>query len=155
MLPLPDTGSIRNSESIAGQVTSITQLATDLSVLEDGVEGLGVGSGGSGLVVLDELSGSEDLSEQAELLLEGVPRGDLVGSCVCAEEIPGVEAGEVLKNSHELVATEGCGHVAQVVRYRGVVDESVSDHDCDGIEYRQVENRWYATVGIYRITIHQ
>lgn len=82
--------------------------------------------------MLDEFAGAEDLAEQAELLLEGVPRGDLVRGCVRAEEVPGVEAGKVLEDAHELVATEGGGHVAQVVRYRGVVDEGVGDHDGDG-----------------------
>ena len=151
VLPRPDAGGVRNSERIAGEVTGVTQLATDLGVLEDGVHGLCVGCGGSGLEVLDKLAGSEDLAEQAKLLLEGVPRSDLVGGCVRAEEVPGVETSKVLEDSHELVATEGSGHVAQVVRYRRVVDDCVGDHDDDGLVIGI--DRW--SLKLYRAIMRQ
>lgn len=131
VLPGLDAGGVRDSERIAGEVTGVTQLATDLGVPKDGVHGLCVGGSGGSLEVLDKLASSEDLSEQAKLLLEGVPRSDLVWGCVCAEEVPGVETGKVLEDSHKLVATKSSGHVAQVVRYRGVVDDCVGDHDGD------------------------
>lgn len=130
VIPLAEADGVRNSSGIASQVTGITQLATDRGVPQDGVHGFGVACGGGGLEVLDKLASAEDLAHEAELLLEGVPRGDLVRGAVGAEEVPGVEAGKILQDAHELVATEGCGHVAQVVRDRRVVDEGVGDHDC-------------------------
>lgn len=79
--------------------------------------------------MVDVLADAEDLAHEAELLLEGVPGGDFRGGAVGAQEVPGVEAREVLDCAHELVATHGGGDEAQVVSHRGVVDDGVGDHD--------------------------
>ena len=47
---------------------------------------------------------------------------------VGAQEVPGVEAREVLEGAQELVAADGGGDEFEVVRDRGVVDERVGDH---------------------------
>lgn len=66
------------------------------------------------------------------MLLDGFEGRDFAGGSVCAEEVPGVESGEVLQGSEELVAANGCGYEFEVVGYRGVVDERIGDH-CEGL----------------------
>jgi hypothetical protein len=62
------------------------------------------------------------------LLLGSLPRCDLARCAICAEEIPGVEAGEVLNCSQDLVAAGNRGGELKVVGHGGVVDKSVGDH---------------------------
>lgn len=125
---LADADGVGDSQGIEGQVTSVTELATDGSIAQDGIQGFGVGGDSGSLDVLNVLAESHNLADQAELLLDGIPRDDLGGCAVGTEQVPGVEAGEVLKGSQELVATDGCGDEAQVVSHRRVVDEGVGNH---------------------------
>lgn len=62
------------------------------------------------------------------MFLDGFVRRDEPGGVVGAEEVPGVEAGEVLKGAKELIATDCCRNEAQVVSYRGVVYDRVCYH---------------------------
>lgn len=78
--------------------------------------------------MLNVLADAHNLAGQTELLLHGVPGGDLGGGAIGAEEVPGVEAGKVLEGAEDLVAADGGGDEAQVVRYAGVVDYGVGDH---------------------------
>lgn len=55
--------------------------------------------------MLDELADTHDLSRCSELLLDGVEGFDGGLGTVGAEEVPGVEAGEVLQGTQDLVTT--------------------------------------------------
>lgn len=81
--------------------------------------------------MLDVLADAEELAHEAELLLGLGPGGDGGGDGVGAEEVPGVEAGEVLDGAEELVAADGGCDELEVMGHRGVVDDGVGDH-CDG-----------------------
>ena len=67
--------------------------------------------------------------DQAELLLHGLPGSNLAWGGIGTEEVPGVEAGEVLQRSEELVAASSRGNEFEVVSHRRVVYESVGNHD--------------------------
>lgn len=56
--------------------------------------------------MLEKLADTEDFAGGAELLLDGVEGLDGGLRAVRAQEIPGVEAGEVLQSSHDLVTTD-------------------------------------------------
>ena len=58
--------------------------------------------------MLHILAQTQSFPREAELLLDGFVRRDEPGGIVGAEEIPGVEAGEVLKGAEEFVAAD-CG----------------------------------------------
>jgi hypothetical protein len=62
------------------------------------------------------------------LLLDGLPGSNLPRSSIGAEEVPGVEAGEVLERTEELVPACGGRDELEVVSHRGVVHEGVSNH---------------------------
>lgn len=127
--PLADADGIGNSQGIKGEIASISELTTDGGVAEERVHALGVSDSGSGLEMLDILAETQDLAGKTELLLDGVPRRHLGGRAICAQEIPGVETGEILKRAEELIAADGGGDEAQVVGHRRVIDEGVCDHD--------------------------
>jgi len=78
--------------------------------------------------VLDVLADAHYFAGEAELLLDGFEGRDFGGRAIRAVEVPGVEAGEVLKGTEELVAADGGGDELEVVGYGGVVDEGVGDH---------------------------
>ena len=88
------------------QVGRVAQLAPHGAVLEHGVELLGVGRHGRGLGVLDVLAQPQRAPHQAELPLDGAPRRDARARRVGAQQVPGVEAREVLDRAQELVATD-------------------------------------------------
>lgn len=127
-MPLANARSITHRQGIKGEVPCIANLSADSGVAQKGLDGLCVGGLGGGLEVLDVLADAHDLAGEAELLLDGVPGGHLRGGAVCAEEVPGVEAGEVLDRAEDLVAADGGGDEAQVMGHRGVVGEGVGDH---------------------------
>lgn len=111
--------------------------------------------------MLDILANSQRFAREPELLLDGFEGCDKSGWIVGAEEVPGVEAGEVLESAEQLVtadcegvrlalsraickprrAIEGCDWVegtcsrneAEVVGYRWVVDDCVRDHLDSGL----------------------
>jgi hypothetical protein len=56
--------------------------------------------------VFNEFADTEDLARRAELLFYGVEGLDCGLGLVCAVQIPGVEAGEVLDCSEEFVAAD-------------------------------------------------
>jgi hypothetical protein len=56
--------------------------------------------------VLHEFSNSEDLSCCAELLLDGIVGIDGGLGAVGAVKVPGVEAGEILQGTQDLVTTD-------------------------------------------------
>lgn len=58
--------------------------------------------------MFDEFADSEDFTRCAELLFDGVERVDGGLGPVCSVQIPGVESGEVLEGSEDLVAAD-CG----------------------------------------------
>ena len=128
--PLLHARGVRESGEIAGQIARIAELAADGGVLQDRIHGLGVSGSRGSLEVLDVLAGAEDLAGEATLLLEGIPRSDLRLGTIGAEEIPRVEAGEILHGSHELVAADGGRDELEVVRHRGVVDDGIGNHVC-------------------------
>src|SRR5258707_916506 len=79
-----------------------------------------------------EVSGvthAHGFADQAELLLDGLPGSNLPRCGIGAEEVPGVEPGEVLQRAEELVAAGGRSDKLEVVSHRGVVHESVGNHD--------------------------
>lgn len=129
LVPLLDAGGVGQRGRVKGQVAGVANLLADARVAQEGVDGLGVVGGlDSGLEVLDVLADAEDLARQAELLLGDVPGGDLGLGGIGAQEVPGVEAGEVLDGAEELVAADGGGDEAEVVLDGGVVHERVDDH---------------------------
>ena len=127
-LPGSDLHGVEDGGGVEGEVAGVAELAADGGVAEDGVHGLGVGGGGGGLEVLNILADAEELAGEAELGLEGGEGGGGAAGRVGAEEVPGVEAGEVLDRAEELVAANGGGEELEVVGHRGVVDEGVGDH---------------------------
>lgn len=56
--------------------------------------------------MFDEFTKTQDFAACCELFLDGVVRGYGGLRAVCAEEIPGVEAGEVLEGSEDFVAAD-------------------------------------------------
>lgn len=82
--------------------------------------------------MLDVLPDAHYFAGEAELLLDSFEGGDFRWGAICAVEVPGVEAGEVLDGAEELVAADGGGDKFEVVGYGGVVDEGVGDHG-DGL----------------------
>ncbi len=78
--------------------------------------------------MLNILADAHQLAREPELLLDCVPGGDRSRRAICAQQVPCVEAGEVLEGSQELVAAYGCGDEFEVPGNRGVVDQAISDH---------------------------
>lgn len=104
---LLDPNRVDDPDGVEGQVAGIAQLATDSQIAEEGVDrALVVGGDGGGLEVLDELADTQDLARGAELLLDGVEGFDGGLGTVGAEEVPGVEAGEVLECTEDFVTTD-------------------------------------------------
>ena len=99
-------GGTYESDRIECQVECVAELTSDGEVSEDRVHVLAVVGCGRGLDMLNVLSQPQGLSCQAELLLENLKGLDVGGLCIGAEEVPRVEAGEVLDGSEELVATD-------------------------------------------------
>lgn len=98
---------VDNGDRVEGQVSSVTELATDSQVAEDRVDGgLVVESEAGGLEVLDELADTHDLACRAKLLLHRIVRVNSRLRSVRAVQVPGVEAREVLQGTEELVATD-------------------------------------------------
>lgn len=62
---------------------------------------LASGSGGRGTE--GEETHSHRFAHETELLLHGLEGRNLGRRAICAEEVPGIEAGEVLEGSEELV----------------------------------------------------
>ena len=56
--------------------------------------------------MFDILAEAESLASESELLLDGFKGGDKAGWIVGSEQIPGIEAGEVLKSTEELIAPD-------------------------------------------------
>lgn len=50
---------------------------------------------------------AQSFSHKPELLLDCLPRRDLPRRAICAEQVPGIEAGEVLQCSEELISADG------------------------------------------------
>lgn len=48
---------------------------------------------------------SNGLAHKPKLLLDGLEGCDLAGRAICAEQVPGVESGEVLDSSKNLITT--------------------------------------------------
>ncbi len=80
--------------------------------------------------MLDVLADAHELSGEPKLLLDGLEGSNFPRGTVRTEEIPGVEAREVLDCAKEFVAAYGGGYEFEVVGHRGVVDEGVGNH-CD------------------------
>lgn len=104
---LPNADHVNDGDRVESQVAGIAKLATDGQVAQHGVDGALVVQGdGGGLEVFNEFADAEDLARRAELLLYGVEGLDCGLGLVCAVQIPGVEAGEVLDCSEEFVAAD-------------------------------------------------
>ena len=56
--------------------------------------------------MLDILSYSQELSSQAKLLLDSLPWYNSGSWTIGSEEVPGIEAREVLKGTNKLIATD-------------------------------------------------
>lgn len=122
------------------------------------ITALGIGSHTRRLKVLHELSQPQPLPYETKLLLDSIVRCDDSLRIICAVEVPGIEAGEVLYSSEDLVAAHYgrketlillqhiggwrgvrwrrygkrkltcCCDEAEVVGDGGVVDEGIGDH---------------------------
>lgn len=116
-----------DGDSVVRHVAGVTKLAAHGKTAQDRVDGgLVVKGNGSGLEVFNELADTEDLSRQTELLLDGFEGCDRGLGAVGTEQVPGVEAGEVLEGSQQLVATN---------YYRSSVNSSLHvPSDVDGRE---------------------
>lgn len=110
-LPLPHTRSIQHRRRIKTQVSGISQLSSHSHVPQHGIHGFSIGRSGRGFEVLNVLAETHELADEAELLLDLRPWCDGAGDGVGAQEVPRVEAREVLDYTEELVAAEGRGHV--------------------------------------------
>lgn len=78
--------------------------------------------------MLDKLAQAQDLARGAERLLDGIVGRDGGGAVVGAEQVPGVEAREVLQRAQELVAADcvklrGASAIARFGRASGGHDE--------------------------------
>lgn len=155
--PLADAGRVADGQHVEGQVSRVSDLAADGGVAQEGLERLCVGGLGGGLYVLEVLANAHDLAGEAELLLDGVPGGHLGRGAVGAQQVPGVEAGEVLERAEDLVAADGGGDEAEVVSHRGVVDEGVGDHFwrcyCRGVAERERERGGFGAKAAVRGTL--
>lgn len=127
-LPLAHARGVEHRRGVEAQVARVPELPSHGHVLEDGVHGLGVAGDRGGLEVLDVFAEAHELADEAELLLQSGPGRDGGGHGVGAQQVPRVEAGEVLDDAEELIAAEGGGHVLEVMCHRGVVDDGVGDH---------------------------
>lgn len=78
--------------------------------------------------MLDVLAHAHQFARQAELRFDGSERRDGRGERICTEEVPGVEAREVLNGSEELISAYCGTDVLEIVRDGGVVSESIDDH---------------------------
>jgi hypothetical protein len=123
----PDASSIQERSRIKRQVRTVPELASDRGILEHRVEILAVGCDLGALEVLDVLAEAHGLARESELLLDSLEGLDGRGGGIGAVQVPRVEAREVLDGAEELVAADGCGDEAEVVRERGVVDDGVDD----------------------------
>jgi hypothetical protein len=74
---------------------------------------------------------SHCFADESKLLFYGLEGRNLGGRAIGAEEVPGVESGEVLDGSEELITAHCCRDEFEVVSDGGVVDEGVGDH-CGG-----------------------
>ena len=128
-LPLANPQRVPERTGIERQISGVANLPANGGVPHNGVHNFGVGGDGGCADVLNVLAEAHDFTYEAELLLDGIPGGDLGVGAVGAEEVPGVEAGEVLEGAEELVAADGGGYELEVVGYRGVVDDGIGDHD--------------------------
>ncbi len=72
--------------------------------------------------MLDILADAHQFTCEPELLLDGLPGSDGGGGTIRAQEVPGIEAGEVLEGSQELVAADGGRDKFEVLGDGGVVD---------------------------------
>lgn len=65
--------------------------------------------------MLHVLADAHKLARETELLLDGLEGRNGARERICSEQVPGVEAGEVLDCAQELVAADGRGDVFEVV----------------------------------------
>ena len=72
--------------------------------------------------MLNILPNSHQFPRKAELLLNGIPRRNLARCSIRAEEIPGVESGEVLERAEELIAADSGRNELEVMSDRGMID---------------------------------
>lgn len=93
---LLDARGVERARVVAQHVAGIAQLAAHGGVAQHGVHGHGVRGYGRGFEVLDELADAHQLAGQAELLLGRFKGRDGGRGVVCAVEVPGEEAREVL-----------------------------------------------------------
>ncbi len=78
--------------------------------------------------MLDVLAQTDGLAREAELLLDGLEWCDGGRGRVGAVQVPGVEAGEVLEGTEDLVAADDGRDEAEVVGEHWVVGELGCDH---------------------------
>ncbi len=93
-------------DRIKAQVYRVAQLPAYSAILQHWVHGLAISRNGGSLEVLDILADAQGFSSEAELLLDGFVRGDDSRRVIRSEEVPGVEAREVLEGTEELIATD-------------------------------------------------
>lgn len=135
---LADAGGVEDGGGVKGQVARVSELASHGRVAQElvgggaGGRGLGVEGDGGGLEVLNRLAEAEKLAQQAKLLLGGGPGRDGLLGRVGAQQVPGVEAGEILHGAVELVAAERGREELEQVGHAGVVDNGVGDHGGGG-----------------------
>lgn len=104
-VPLANEHATHVCNCVQAQIHGISQLPPHSTVLQHRIHTLAIGRNSSSLKVLDILSNPQGFSCEAEVLFDSFVGCDQPGGVVCSEEIPRVEAREVLEGAEELVTT--------------------------------------------------
>lgn len=116
MHALADAGRVEEVEVIERQVARVAHLPADGAEAHKGIHARGVDGHRGRLEVLEPLAQPHPLADEAELLLNRLKGRDLGRRRIQPQEVPYIEAGEVLHRPQELVAADfGAGRTRAVV----------------------------------------
>lgn len=102
----PDPRRVQIGQGVQAHVEGVTELPADGAEADDGVHGCGVGGGGGGAEVLDELTQAHGLAHAAHVLLQLLEEVDARLRVIGPVEVPCQEARQVLDRAEDLVATD-------------------------------------------------
>jgi hypothetical protein len=91
---------------IQQHICCIPQLTANRRISQHRIHPLCIAGHGRSLEVLDELADAHQLAREAELLLGRLEGRDAGLGMVCAVEVPGEEAREVLEGAEDFVAAD-------------------------------------------------